>query len=83
MVCGMKQPNLRPKTFIDVINAWPSMTFLASEMGEPYETIRNWRRRDSIPSDKWHSLCRVAKRHSLRYIDADRLVQIAATRPAA
>jgi hypothetical protein len=72
-----------PRSFTDVLNAWPSIAFLAAEMGEMDGTVRKWRQRDSIPSDKWHNLVKVAKRHRIRHINADRLARIAATRPAA
>jgi hypothetical protein len=69
-----------PQSFTDVLNSWGNMAFLAAEMGQQDGTVRKWRQRNYIPPEYWQTLLKVAKRHRIRHITADRLIRIAATR---
>lgn len=48
-------------TFADVIALWGKATALASDIGENPVTVRAWRNRNSIPSEKWLRIIAAAK----------------------
>ena len=41
------------KTFTDIIDAWPSLSDFASDLGVPYVNAQVMRYRDSISADHW------------------------------
>lgn len=69
------------KTFNDVIELWPSVSDLASDLAVPYGVAKQWRRRNSIPADRWASLIDAARSRGFA-ITADALAEIARTRSA-
>jgi hypothetical protein len=71
-----------PSSFSEVIDLWPSIAELARDIGEPYETVRQWRLRDSVPA---RALDKIKRAAGLRGFDlsADVLMRIAAQRGAA
>lgn len=64
-------------TYRDVIDSWPSISDLASDIGEKPVTVRKWRTRNSIPADKWEALLKAAKKRAIK-IDAAQLTKLAA-----
>lgn len=40
-------------TFKEILKRWPSAQALATDIGEPYLTVRQWIVRDRIPSRVW------------------------------
>lgn len=50
------------KNFSDVIDLWPSITELATDIGEKPNLVSQWRKRKSIPSERWLALIAAAER---------------------
>lgn len=44
----------------DVMALWPSIAELARDIGEPYETVRKWKVRGSIPAAYWVAITTAA-----------------------
>jgi hypothetical protein len=70
-------------SFSEVLALWPTLSELAADLDLPYGVVKQWRRRNSIPSDKWQALVLAAQRRGHRRITAELLTSIAARRPAA
>lgn len=64
------------KTFTEIIDAWPSVSEFASEVGVPYGVAAQWRRRNSIPSKQWLALIYAGRARGVS-ISADCLAAIA------
>jgi uncharacterized protein YjcR len=64
-------------TFKDVIDQWPSVDDLATDLDEKPATVRKWKQRDSIPADRWALLLVAAKNRRIRGIDEVKLVKLA------
>jgi len=64
-------------SFSEVIDLWPSIAELARDIGEPYETVRQWRLRDSVPSRAFVKITRAAARRDIN-VTGDDLIRLAA-----
>lgn len=69
-------------TFASIIALWPSVSDLAGDLDEKLDTIRKWRQRDSIPSEKWLALIDAGQRRGIA-ITAYQLAEIADGRSTA
>jgi hypothetical protein len=69
------------KTFGEVIDRWRSASELAREMGEQGVTVRQWRNRNNIPSEKWQRLIEVAASRGLHDVTLELLASLAASKP--
>lgn len=49
-------------SFRTVLDSWPSLVVIATQLRERYATVHNWYRRDSIPRWYWPALIRSAER---------------------
>jgi hypothetical protein len=67
--------------FLAVIDLWPSVSELAADMGVPYGVAAQWRRRGSIPADRWLSLINRARERGFEGITLEGLA-VAAQRRA-
>ncbi len=65
------------RSYRDVIDQWPSVSELASDIGEKAFTVRKWRTRNSIPAEKWDALLKAAKKRGFS-MNADQLMKLAA-----
>ena len=45
--------HLLMKTFVEIIDRWPSMSALAADLGVPYVNVQIMRFRDSIAAEHW------------------------------
>lgn len=48
-------------THVDIINLWPSMPVLAFEVESNLGAVKQWKIRNSIPSNKWVKLVEAAQ----------------------
>jgi hypothetical protein len=48
-----------------VIQQWPTTAEFSSDLGEPLDTVRAWKRRNSIPPRVWRKLVAAARRRGL------------------
>lgn len=62
----------------EIIELWSSRADLAREVGVDYQTARQWHLRNSIPSEYWCDLVRVAQERGLDQISVDLLATIKA-----
>lgn len=69
-------------SFSEIIDLWPSIAELARDIGEPYETVRQWRLRDSIPVRAFTRIVRAAARRDLN-VSTDDLIRITDRKGAA
>jgi len=69
-------------TFQQLIDAWPSLSDFASDLGVPYGTAKQMRRRDSIASGHWAKVVGAAARREIDGVTFDALAEIAASREA-
>lgn len=69
-------------SFSEVIDLWPSIAELARDIGEPYETVRQWRLRDSVPVRAFVKITRAAARRDFNVTNDD-LLRIADRKGAA
>jgi hypothetical protein len=67
-------------TFEDVIRAWPSISDLATAVGQPYGVVKQWRMRNSIPSGHWNALVADAERRGIAGINMQLLGDLAEAR---
>jgi hypothetical protein len=68
------------KTFSDVIGLWDSLSQLAADLDVPYGVAKQWRRRGSIPADRWVGLIDAAQRRGFEGVTADLLAELARSR---
>ena len=61
------------ETFADIIGLWPTAETLASDIG----TVRAWRNRNSIPSNRWGDVIAAAKVRGYAEVTPDLMVKIA------
>jgi len=71
------------KSFSEVLALWPSLSDLAADLSLPYGVVKQWRRRNSIPSDRWQALVLAAQRRGHGFVTAELLAAIAAGRAEA
>lgn len=48
-------------TFRAIIDRWPSLNDLASDVGQRYETVKKWRQRNRIESKYWEAMVAAAE----------------------
>lgn len=70
------------ESFVDVIDSWPSLSDLASDIGRKYDTVCKWRSRGKIPDDAWQDLLIAARRRRIR-LNASDLIALSAQKPYA
>lgn len=63
-------------TFQSIISKWPSCAELARDIDQPYERVRMWSYRKSIPAKYWASIVEAAKKRGYD-IDQSALVSAA------
>jgi hypothetical protein len=66
------------ESFADVINLWPSLSRFAADVGVSYGVAKQWRRRNSIPSERWAELLWAAELRAIDGLSANLLTKIAA-----
>ena len=71
------------QTFSDLIDRWESVSAFAAEVGVPYGRAAQWRRRNSIPSERWKSVIAVAQGRGFFDVTLERLADMAETRTEA
>lgn len=72
------------ETFADIIGLWPSAETLGEDIGVCGVTVRAWRNRNSIPSNRWADVIAAAKARGFDSVTPDEMTKIAAaTRTAA
>ena len=64
-------------SFENIICGWPGMDVLASDAGVDVETVRGWRKRDSIPAKYWRELLDKAPKRNIK-ISPELLIDLAA-----
>ena len=67
---------MKTYTFGEIIGLWPSIADLARDLEVPYGVVKQWKRRDSIPSDRWLSIVAAAGSRGIS-LTLDRLAQAA------
>jgi len=70
-------------TFREILGVWPSVAELARDCGVRWQTVHQWRKRNSIPPTHWAALCGAARRRGIEGVTLETLAQIAARREAA
>lgn len=71
-----------PQTFVDVIELWPTAVQMAAELGELEVTVRAWKRRKSIPADRWLRVIEAARQRGIKNLSLDLFAKLAAADPA-
>lgn len=72
------------ETFADIIGLWPTAETLGDDIGVCGVTVRAWRNRNSIPSNRWADVISAAKARGFDGVTSDLMTKIAAaTRTAA
>lgn len=80
---GALRTNWGMETFIDLIDAWPTLSAFADDIGVSYEAAKAWRRRNSVPAPYWGRLIECAAARGIPGVTADLLVGLAAAKPCA
>jgi len=70
------------KTFRDVINSFGNAEQMGRDLGVSGLSVRQWRRRNSIPSQHWTRIVDLAQTRGLDIISLDLLATIAARAPS-
>lgn len=65
---------LPPSCHRDIIALWPSLTAYAADVGIPYGTAKQQRRRNSISPDHWPAVVAKAAERGLAGVTTDLLV---------
>lgn len=58
--------NNSPATFDELINQWPSLGEMATDLGVQYVNVYRWKERNSIPTKYWVPLIEAARRRKIR-----------------
>lgn len=66
------------ESFASIIALWPSAEDLAQDISVPGVTVRQWRRRDSIPPRHWNDIVQSAAARGLSGVTVQHLADIAA-----
>ena len=67
-----------------IINLWPTIAEASRDVGQPYETVKQWRRRNSIPAEHWRAVIAAADAKQFQGVTLDALVSgLASAREAA
>jgi hypothetical protein len=63
-----------------IIDAWPepSLPTFAADHGVKYETAKGWRRRNSIPAERWLDTIQLANRRGVRGVTHELLRELRA-----
>ena len=61
-------------SFSEILELWPQLSELASDIGRPYATVVAWKRRDSIPLAYWPAVVASAKSRRLYGITKESLL---------
>ena len=64
-----------------VIDQWPSVAELATDIDEKPGTVQKWKQRNRIPAEKWSGLLAAARQRDIK-IDEATLVRIAGKQAA-
>ena len=67
-------------SYAALIALWPSTADLARDLSEPYDTVKRWRQRDSIPARAHRDVIRAAHERGLHQITCELMDEIAARR---
>lgn len=78
---------MRYADHLSIIEAWPSLTDFAEDIGVSYNTAKHIRRRGRIPADYWTRLVEASKRRGIAEVDLETLAglyapQVAGQQPA-
>ena len=65
------------RTFRDVIELWPSLEDLASDVSARLPTVIKWRQRNRIPAERWSAILSTDKAR-LGGVTSDTLIELAA-----
>nr|RAV93395.1 hypothetical protein DBT41_16145 [Aerococcus urinae] len=68
------------ETFIDVIDAWPTLGDFAEDAGVSSGAAKQMRRRDSIDPAYWEGVVAGAEKRHIEGVSLDQLARIAAAR---
>lgn len=71
----------QPTSYKQVIGLWPSITDLATELGEKPFTVEKWRTRNRVPDRVWKRLVLAAETRNLP-VTTDLLAELAEKRPS-
>ena len=71
-----------PESFAAIINLWPSAEEMAADLGEKGVTVRQWRNRGSIPSDRWLAVAAAAANRGFSSVTLELLAGLAAKQAA-
>jgi len=67
-----------------IINLWPTIAECSRDVGQPYETVKQWRRRNSIPAEHWRAVIAAANAKQFQGVTLDALMSgLASAREAA
>jgi hypothetical protein len=69
-------------SFEEIIEAWPSVLFLASDLDQGVPAVKQWKRRNSIPARHWDALIAAAEARGIVGVDSGLLTKLAAERTA-
>jgi hypothetical protein len=73
-----------PATFSAIIGLWPSAADFARDVGvSNVVSVRVWKHRDHIPSDKWAVVVKAADQRGFSGVTLELLASLAAKRAAA
>ena len=63
-----------------LIDRWATLSDFAADIGVPYGTAKQMRRRGNIPAEYWRSVVDSAKRRGITHVSLDVLAELAAAR---
>lgn len=65
-------------TYSEIIAQWPAISVLADEIGGvPVGVVKQWKRRNSIPSRYWSAIVRAAEARGIDGITIEALARLA------
>jgi hypothetical protein len=71
-----------PQTISALIDAWPTITEFAAEVGCGYEAARQMRRRESIAPEHWERVIDAAGKRGIEGVSYEWLARQRAANPA-
>jgi hypothetical protein len=71
-----------PDSFAAIINLWETAEEMAADLGEKGVTVRQWRNRGSIPSDRWLAVAAAAEKRGFAAVTLNLMAGLAAKQAA-
>lgn len=72
----MQEEEIEINSYVDFLELWPSLTYIAELFGIPLNRVSQWKRRDNLPPKYWRKLLADLPNHDVEGFTIDDLLDI-------